>query len=41
VAAVTGQPENVEAIKSAWRAARAKIAAELARRGYAPEGNKP
>jgi DNA-directed RNA polymerase specialized sigma24 family protein len=31
---VTGQPENVQAVKSAWRAARGKIAAELARRGY-------
>jgi DNA-directed RNA polymerase specialized sigma24 family protein len=34
VSAVTGEPENVAAVKSAWRAARATLAEELARRGY-------
>jgi DNA-directed RNA polymerase specialized sigma24 family protein len=37
VSAVTGEPENVNAVKSAWRAARTALAAELARRGYPVE----
>jgi RNA polymerase sigma factor (sigma-70 family) len=37
VAEVTGQAENVQAIKSLWRAARTALAAELTRRGYALE----
>jgi hypothetical protein len=42
VAAVTGQPENEEAIKSCWRAARRRIADELRRRGYAwDDGSEP
>jgi DNA-directed RNA polymerase specialized sigma24 family protein len=32
---LTGQAENVLAVKSLWRAARAKIAEQLTRRGYA------
>jgi DNA-directed RNA polymerase specialized sigma24 family protein len=34
VSAVTGQTESVAAVKSDWRFAREKIAAELRRRGY-------
>jgi DNA-directed RNA polymerase specialized sigma24 family protein len=34
VSTVTGEPENVAAIKSAWRAARTTLAEELARHGY-------
>src|SRR5947209_4923175 len=34
VSAITGEPENVLAVKSAWRAARAAIASELIHRGY-------
>jgi DNA-directed RNA polymerase specialized sigma24 family protein len=34
VSAITGEPENVTAVKSAWRAARATIVGALAQRGY-------
>jgi RNA polymerase sigma factor (sigma-70 family) len=42
VAAVTGQEENEEAIKSCWRTARGRIATELRRHGYAwDDGSAP
>jgi DNA-directed RNA polymerase specialized sigma24 family protein len=34
VSAITGEPVNVPAVKSAWHAARGTIATELSRRGY-------
>jgi DNA-directed RNA polymerase specialized sigma24 family protein len=34
VSAITGEPENVAAVKSAWRAARATIVDALGRHGY-------
>jgi DNA-directed RNA polymerase specialized sigma24 family protein len=41
VSAITGEPENVLAVKSAWRAARATIASELIHRGFPlPEGTQ-
>jgi hypothetical protein len=41
VEAVTGQPQSVTAVKSAWHAARAALAVELRRRGYGPEEDDP
>jgi DNA-directed RNA polymerase specialized sigma24 family protein len=41
LAVVTGQPETALGVRSLWRTARATIAAELARRGYALNEDKP
>jgi len=37
VSAASGQPERPETVKGDWHAARAKLRAGLARRGYVPD----